>query len=234
MWGQVKEALAQATAHFLTRSASLLPGLVALVVALLLSFLVAWVLAAIIQRVLVGMHLDEHLVRWGFPAPVESTHPNPVSLLISRAIGFLVILAGFLIGLTAFDSEWTSLFASRTLAYIPNLLGALLILLIGFVIARFLARSVLIGGVNMNLQYARLLSVGVKWLVVVLAVAMALEDLRIARNIVELAFGILFGGIVLALALAVGLGSKDLISKSLEHDARKTPREAVEDPLRHL
>src|SRR5215469_7063006 len=170
MWSQVKEALAQATAHFLTRSASLLPGLAALVVAVLVSFLVAWVLATIIRRVLVGMHFDEHLVRWGFPVPAESTHPNPVSLLISRAIGFLVILAGFLIGLAAFDSEWTSVFARRSLEYIPNLLGALLILLIGSVIARFVARSVLIGAVNMNLQYARLLSVGVKWLVVVLAV----------------------------------------------------------------
>jgi hypothetical protein len=234
MWSQVKEALAQATTHFLTRCASLLPGLVALIVALLVSFLVAWVLVAIIQRVLASMHFDEHLVRWGLPAPAESQHPNPVSLLVARAIGLLVILAGFLIGLAAFDSEWTSLFARRTLEYIPNLLSALLILLVGSVIARFLARSVLIGAVNMNLQYARLLSVGVKWLVVVLAVAMALEDLRIARGIVELAFGILFGGIVLALSLAVGLGSKDLVSKSLERDAKKVAAEPIRDPFRHL
>ena len=61
---------------------------------------------------------------------------------------------------------------------------------------------------NLNLEYARLLSAGVKVLVNVLAVAMALEHLRIAVGIVELAFGILFGGIVLALALAVGLGSR--------------------------
>ena len=77
-------------------------------------------------------------------------------------------------------------------------------------------------------------SVGVKWLVVVLAVAMAFEHLRIAPGIVELAFGILFGGIVLALALAVGLGSKELVTKSLEREAKKVSNEAVEDPLRHL
>ena len=165
--------------------------------------------------------------------------PTPCIRTLSRGssrarLGSSWYLAGFLIGLAAFDSEWTTLFARRTLEYIPNLLGALLILLIGSVVARFLARSVLIGGVNMNLQYARLLSVGVKWMVLVLAVAMALEDLRIARSIVELAFGILFGGIVLALALAVGLGSKDLVSKSLERDVRKVPREPIEEPLRHL
>ena len=92
----------------------------------------------------------------------------------------------------------------------------------------------LIGGVNLNLQYARLLSVGVKWLVIVLAVAMALEHLRIAPAVVQLAFGILFGGIVFALALAVGLGSKEFVTKSLERDAKKVSSEVVEDPLRHL
>ena len=71
-------------------------------------------------------------------------------------------------------------------------------------------------------------------LLIVLAVAMALEHLRIAPGIVELAFGILFGGIVFALALAVGLGSKDLVSKSLERDAQKASAENVEEPFRHV
>jgi hypothetical protein len=85
----------------------------------------------------------------------------------------------------------------------------------------------------MNLQYARLLSIGVKWLVMVLAVAMALEHLAIGGEIVFLAFGILFGGIVLALSLAVGLGSKDLVSRSLEREATRTAEE-TDDPFRHL
>jgi hypothetical protein len=63
---------------------------------------------------------------------------------------------------------------------------------------------------------------------------MALEHLKIAVGIVDLAFGILFGGIVLALALAVGLGSKDLVTKTLERDTRKPPPDTVEEPFRHL
>jgi uncharacterized membrane protein len=145
-----------------------------------------------------------------------------------------VILVGLLIGITAFDATWTTNLAESVLAYIPNILAAALILLVGGVVARYLARSVLIGGVNLNLQYTRLLSVGVKWLVVVLSTAMALEHLKIAPSIVELAFGILFGGIVLALALAVGLGSKDLVTKSLERDIKKPSSETIEDPLHHL
>ncbi len=233
MWQQVKQALMQSTARFLTRFAGVLPGFVALILALLVSIILALIFAFIVRRLLIRLHFGERLIRWGFFSPSESPAQGP-ALLVSRAIAALIILVGFLIGMTAFDANWTSQLAQGALSYIPNIVGAVLVLLVGMIVARFLARSVLIGAVNMNFQYARLLSVGVKWLVLVLAVAMALEHLRIARGIVELAFGILFGGIVLSLALAVGLGSKELVSKSLERDARKTSSEVIEDPLHHL
>ena len=234
MWLQIKQALEQSTARFLTRFASLLPGLAALILAVLLSLILGSILAMIVRRVLVSLRFDERLARWGFASLAEWSPLNSPTLLVSRSIAGLVILGGFLIGVAAFDLEWTTMFVQSVLAYIPNVMAAILVLLFGSLVARFVGRSVLIGAVNLNLQYARLLSEGVKWLVVVLAVAMALEHLRIAPGIVELAFGILFGGIVFCLALAVGLGSKDLVTKSLERDTKKTSSETVEDPLRHL
>ena len=240
MWQQVKQALADSTAHFLSRLASLLPGLVALVLALLVSIILAWILAMIVKRVLTSLHFDERLGQWGFASLAEWSPRNSPTILISRSLAGLVIVGGFLIGVAAFDFEWSYLFAASIFVYVPNVLAAFVVLLVGNIIARFLARSVLIGAVNLNLQYARFLSIGVKWLVIVLAVAMALEHLRIAPGIVQLAFGILFGGIVLSLALAVGLGSKEFVTKSLERDTKKISSdlratEAVEgDPLRHL
>jgi hypothetical protein len=234
MWEQVKQALMDSTARFLTRFANLLPGLAALIIALLLSAVLAWILAAIVRRVLAGLHFDERLGRWGFSSLAEWSPMNSPTRLISRSVAALVMISGFLIGIAAFDLDWTYLFVQKMFAYIPDVLAALLVLFVGNVLARFLARSVLIGAVNLNLQYARFLSIGVKWIVIVLAFAMALEHLRIAPGIVGLAFGILFGGIVLTLALAIGLSSKDLIGKSLERDVKKASTEPVEDPLRHL
>ena len=234
MWGQVKQALVDSTTRFLTRFANLLPGLAALIIALLLSAVLAWILAAIVRRVLTGLHFDEQLGRWGFSSLAEWSPMNSPTRLISRSVAALVIISGFLIGIAAFDFDWTYLFVQKMFAYIPDVLAALLVLFVGNVLARFLARSVLIGAVNLNLQYARFLSIGVKWIVIVLAFAMALEHLRIAPSIVALAFGILFGGIVLTLALAIGLSSKDLIAKSVERDVKKASSEAEEDPLRHL
>jgi hypothetical protein len=63
---------------------------------------------------------------------------------------------------------------------------------------------------------------------------MALDHVGIGGSIVSLAFGILFGGIVLALALAVGLGSKDMVARSLEREMTKAPEEPGEQPFRHV
>jgi hypothetical protein len=234
MWDQVKQALNQSTVKFLTGLAHLLPGIVALIVALLISIVLAWILAIVTRRVLAGIHFDERIKLWGFASLGQWSPMNSPTRLVSRIVACAVLLAGFVIGLAALDADSTYLLVRSIFEYIPNILGALFVLFVGSIIAGFLSRSVLIGAVNLNLHYARLLSLGVKWLVIVLSVAMALDHLRIAPGIVDLAFGILFGGIVLTLVLAVGLNSREFVSKSLERDSKEGSTENIEEPFRHV
>lgn len=233
MWDQTRQALNQSMLRVLNELASLIPGVVALIVAVLLSAIVAGVLYFLLRRSLTGLRFDERLMHWGFRSVAEWSPAKSPSLLLARIVFWGIVLIGFLIGIAAFDSTLTSQFVFELFGYLPNVIAAIVVLLVGTIVARFLGRSVLIGAVNMNLQYARLLSAGVKWMIIVLAVAMALDHLGLGGSIIHLAFGILFGGIVLALALAVGLGSKELVSRQLEREASRKPREA-EEPFRHL
>ena len=234
MWNQVGQALSQSMNRMLSEMASLLPGVLALFAALLLSAFAAWIIAAILRRSLTRIDFDRRAAQWGLLVPAGWTPVKSPTVLAVRTIAWTIILIGFLIGISAFDVTLTSQFVIRLFAYLPNVLAAAVVLLAGGILARFLARSVLIGAVNMNLQYARLLSAGVKWLVTVLAVAMALEHLSLGGGIIRLAFGILFGGIVLALALAVGLGSKELVSRSLEREAGRNAGQNMQEPVGHL
>jgi hypothetical protein len=234
MWDQVGQALNHSMAGMLGRLASLLPGIVALIAALLISALVTKVVAAILRRSLTGIDFDRRVAEWGFPALADWSPSRSPTLLVTRAVAWTIMLVGFLVGISAFDAALTSQLVLRLFDYLPNVVAAIFVLAVGTFVARFLARSVLIGAVNMNLQYASLLSAGVKWLVTVLVVAMALEHLGIGGGIIRLAFGILFGGIVLALALAVGLGSKELVSRSLDREANKTSRDNMQEPVGHL
>ena len=233
MWTQVEAALNQSTTQLLSQLASLLPGIAALIVAVLVSALVGWILSWILRRVLSSVRFNEQVNRWGFESLREWSPSENPTLLIGRIMFWSVMLVGVLIGIAALDASLTSQLVFQLFTYLPHAVAAVVVLLVGIVAARFISRSVLIGAVNLNLQYARLLSSGVKWMIMVLTVTIALDHLAIGGDVVHLAFGILFGGIVLALSLAVGLGSKELVSRSLEREAGRKPVD-VEEPFRHL
>jgi hypothetical protein len=233
MWDQVRHSLQDSMVRVVNKIATLLPGLLAFVLAVILFTGIAWLLAFLVKRVLAAIKFDERMVRSSSSISEWSPTSTPSSLVV-RTVFWGCFVVGVLVGLTAFDASSTSLLAAYLIGYLPRVVGALVLLFAGTIMARFLSRSVLIGAVNQNLQYARLLSIGVKWLVLVLTGAMVLDHLAVGGAIVELAFGILFGGIVLALALAVGLGSRDLVTRSLEREATRAAEPEATERLHHF
>ncbi len=231
MWTHMSQSLYDSMARVISRIATLLPGILALIVVVLFFSAIAWAIAWLLRKLLLAARIDERLT--GTSAIAEWSPTYTPTDLITRIVFWCIVLAGFLVGLEALGASSDNILSTRLLGYIPNILGAVVLLILGNVIARFLARGVLIGAVNMNLHYARLLSLGIKWLVMVFTAAMVLDHLAIGTAIVSLAFGILFGGIVLALALAVGLGSRDLVSRSLERETTR-PEAGPEKVFRHF
>jgi hypothetical protein len=241
MWQQVELALSQSAHRVLFKLASFLPALVALFLALIILTAIGIGLSALLRRVLTAMKFDERVSRNQTGNVSDWAPSHSPTALVARTAFWACVILGFFIGISAFDAAYPGETAISLviLPYLTHSVGAIILLIAGTVIARFLARSILISAVNAKLQYARFLSLGVKWLVLVLTAAMVLDHLQIGGTVVELAFGILFGGIVLTLSLAVGLGSRDIVSRSLERtdpvpndiEHRPTP---VAETLRHF
>jgi hypothetical protein len=224
---QISTALRQSIQRIVLVLVKFLPGVLAFLLAIIIFALIGWGLAALLRRLLIAVRFDERLTSREAPGSsgiiTEWSPGNSPTLLASRVIFWVCVLAGIAVGLSAIDASYSgdSRYSVFLLPYVAHVTGAILILLTGTLVARFLARSVLIGAVNAQLQYARFLSLGIKWLVLVLTAAMALDHLNIGGTVLELAFGILFGGIVLTLSLAIGLGSRDLVSRSIEKTMEK-------------
>jgi Mechanosensitive ion channel, conserved TM helix len=232
MLEQIDQALRQAATRTLESIANFLPGLVVLLAVLIVSVLLAVFLRKALRRVLRGIDLDRRAEQLGISILAAWSPSRSAADVIAGAAYWTMLILGLLIGLTALDAVAPTRFAIRIFEYLPHLLAALLIMMVGGVLGRFLARAILIGAVNMQMQSARLLSVTVKWLVLITAAAMALDHVGIGRSILQLAFGIIFGGIVLAIALAVGLGARDVVSRALERQLREPDPE--EDKLHHV
>ena len=159
MWTQVSQSLHESMARVISRIATLLPGILALILAVVIFAGVAWALAWLVRAFLNAIRIDERLAR-GTNAIAEWSPTYTPTTLITRVVFWCIVLVGFLVGLEAFGASSDNALSARLLSYLPNVIGAVVLLLLGNIIARFLSRSVLIGAVNMNLHYARLTEPG--------------------------------------------------------------------------
>jgi hypothetical protein len=234
MWEHIEQALQDSMGRVATKIATLLPGILAFILALLIFLILAWLFSVLVRALLKAVKFDERLGS-GANTLTEWSPTNTPTSLATRIVFWGFVAIGVLVGVSAFEAASAEPAVSAYMfTYLPHIVGAALLIFVGNILARFLSRTVLITAVNLNLQYARLLATGAKWLVLILTTAMALDHLSIGGQIVDLAFGILFGGIVLALALAVGLGSRDLVSRSLEREASRPVETAHEERLHHF
>jgi hypothetical protein len=216
MWSQVELIMRNATNRIVESIAEFLPGLLALIVLLMGAFVVSVIARLVVLRMLRGLDFDRRAKVWGLGLLTEWSPTKSPAALVARATQWAVLVFGLLVALTALRAAMPTQFALSIFEYVPHVLAAIIVLVLGMVAAQFLSRAVLIGAVNMQMRSARILSLAVRWIVLIVAASMALEQLQIGQQILLLAFAILFGGIVLALSLAVGLGSRDAVGRALD------------------
>ena len=216
MWTQVGIVLSEAFDRIASALVADLPALVAMLLVLAGALVLAAAMRALLHRGLSRVGFDRRAREWGMTTGRSLAPRREPSLLVARGAFWFVVATGVAVALDVLGATTTTALGQTILAFLPRLLISVLILLVGVGAARFLERSVLIGAVNRQIQAAHYLALAVKWLVLVLAAAMALEHVGVAGGLASLAVGIVLGGVMLAAALAVGLGARDAVARALE------------------
>ncbi len=214
---------------------AILPNILAMLVLLLVGLGAAWGAGHLTERLLRVIGLDRLCDRIGIAAALlrGGIKADP-SYLIGRITYWLIVIFATTASLGALDVTPINEAAHSLLSYIPHLVTAAVIGVIGYLVSNFVSQAVLIAAVNAGLPPARWIAAGTRWGIQLLAVAMALEQLGIAQHIVVVGFGITWGGLVLAGALALGLGGRDLAKDFLERRLAGHSRSQINEDLRHL
>ncbi len=213
---------------------AVLPNVFAMGVLILGGLLAAWLSGLLFERFLRVIGLDHLSSRLGTTAVLlRAGIKTDPSRLIGQMLYWSVALFSFMAGLSALNLAPINQFAQSLLAYVPHLITAGVILLAGYVCSNFASQAILIAAVNAGLPPARLIANCSRWGLQLLAGAMALEQLGIAEHIVVVGFGITWGGLVLASAIAFGLGATDLAKDFLERRMIGRSRTSETDDLRH-
>jgi hypothetical protein len=209
IWDPVKEAFA--------KFRELAPNILAVLLIILLGFLLARIFRGLLRRFLKAVTFDAWSDRMGLTAVMRKADMwrRPSEAAASLVFWFLV-LGTVKAGVSALHLQVFDNLVARFILYLPRAFSALFILVFGYIIAAFFGRAVLLAAVNSGYNYARLLAETVRLLLTVFVLAMALEQLQLAPGIVIAAFSIIFGGIILALAISFGVGGIDAARKMIE------------------
>lgn len=231
LWRDAMVAAFHTTAQ---RIALLLPKLLAMISFLLLGLFVGLLIKALVWRVLKAIRLDHLCDRWGLSQAVSKAGvKQPVSQVVARLAFWVVFLLFGFTAVDALDLPATSSLIGQVLGFLPHVLAAGLLLLVGLLAANFFSEATLIASVNAQIEEARLIANLVRWGILLFTFAMVMTELGIAREIVVAAFSITFGGVVMALAIAVGLGGRSIAKDALERRLRRK-RAPEADELSHL
>ena len=184
---------------------SYIPQLIGAIVILIVGYIVGKILQAVVGRVLQAIGFDRWMERGGIKQFFDraQTRETPHSILGKLVFWFVFIIA-LTMAADALGIPQVSAVLGQLIAYIPNIIAAILILILAALLANFLA-SVVRGATGSGL----LASIA-RYAIIVYAVFAALTQLGIAVQLTANTFLILLGALALALALAFGLGGRDL------------------------
>lgn len=204
-----------------------LPHLFAMLIIILAGWVVAIVVKVIARRLMALARINSLSEGTGITQILKKADLPPPLDLLSRVVFWLVWIAFLLLGLDALNVPELHAQISRFFDVLPQIFVALIVLFLGLLAANFFSRAVLLAAVNANLPSARVVSGFVRFLIVLLTIAMALEQLALAQRTVLIAFTIAFGAIMLSLAIAFGIGGRNVAQGMLER--MFLPRRSVKE-----
>ncbi len=212
-----------------------LSSLLGMIIIILLGLAIGWLAKVAVYRALRALHFDNLCDRLGLGSEVERLGlARSCSYFAGQFVQGVIIVTAMLAGLNAMRTQWTQNLVERFFLFLPHLLAAVVILVGGGLVSRFLGRTVLIAAVNKQIPSARLLAGATRFLVMALTVVASLDELGISRTTIIVTFAILFGGLVTALAIAFGLGARDLARDVLQSQFKPPVKAETDDPIHHL
>jgi hypothetical protein len=202
-----------------------IPAIAGAIVILIVGWLIAKLVETIIVRVLKAVRLDVASDKAGLSNVLAQ---GEIKLTISEIIGaviyWIIVLVVIATALGTLNLTIAADLVARLIEYVPNILGAIFILIAGTFLADFISKIVITTASNAGIAKARLLAKITKFVLITFALIIAVEQLKIASTLIVLAVNIILISIGLGIALAFGLGCKDIAGKfisDLVNDLKK-------------
>ena len=217
--GQVFQPLQDAIGVFL----SYIPQIIGAIIILIVGYIIAKVLQALITRILRSVGFEDWMERGGVKQFFDraGTRQTPSSIL-GRLVFWFIFIIAITMAANALGIQQISSFLNQLIAYIPSIFVALLILFLATLLANF------VSGIVRGATNSEILASIAQYAIIIYAVFAALTQLGIAVQLTANTFLILLGAVGLALAIAFGIGGRE-VARDIVEKAYNRRQQAMDD-----
>lgn len=216
LFHNIGQTLQSSVLHALERAAAFLPNLLSAILILLLGWLLAAVASRLAAKALQTLRVDSLAERNGMTSTLKDVgFSGTLSGLLSGVLYWIILLLTLLPAVEALRMVYFTMMVAKLLGYLPTLIAAAVILLVGLSLARFLSNALARTAKNANLEYAGALGIISRYFLSLIVIVITLAQLGVQTAILTVILAVILISVGLATALALGFGSRAVVANIL-------------------
>ena len=212
----------QSINEFFIKLATFLPQIIGAIIILVIGWLIAKIIKSVSIKLLKLIRLNIITEKAGVDKFLQDGGLKKSSIgIIGSLFYWLIILIVLLAALNSLGLSVASELFNRIILFIPNIIVAIIVLILGLFFAKFVSEVLVAYIKNVGIKHVETIGKIAQYAIIIFVVSIVLTQLNIGEEIILTAFQIFFGAICLALALAFGLGGKEWASRIIEKFEKK-------------
>jgi hypothetical protein len=199
-------------------------NIIVMVIVMIGGFIISWFIKKLLGKLLILFRFDKWAKDVGIINFLEKGGVKTLpSMILSKIVYWIFIIAFFSFGLNFIGISQFTEYATRVSSALPNIVVSLVIIIMGIIFSNFLSRVIYMTCENANIRFGDLIAKGVRIFLVIITFGIVFEYIGVGNTIITISFLIIFGGIILALSLALGIGLSNVVGDLIRDRVKTKP-----------
>jgi hypothetical protein len=192
-----------------------------MIIVMIGGIIVSWFIKKLLARLLILFRFDKWANEAGLINFLQKGGVKTLpSIVISKIVFWIFIVVFFSFGLNFIGITQFTEYASRVSSALPLIVVSIVIIIIGIILSNFISRVIYLACENANIKYGDPIAKGVRIFLFIITFGIVFEYIGVGNTIITISFLIIFGGIIMTLSLALGIGMSNVVGDLIKERLR--------------
>ncbi|MBA4391552.1 MAG: hypothetical protein C0399_11545 [Syntrophus sp. (in: bacteria)] len=197
-------------------------NIIVMIIVMIGGVIISWFIKKLLVKLLMLFRFDKWAQEVGV---VNFLEKGGVKILPSMIIGkfayWIFIVAFFSFGLNFIGITQFAEYTSKISSALPNVSVSIVIIVFGLIFSNFINRVIFLTCENANIRYGDLIAKGIRIFLIIITFGIVFEYMGVGNTIITISFLIIFGGIIMTLSLALGIGLSHVVGDLIKEKVKE-------------